>query len=235
MKLIIIKCLRYPRFSHCSLQNISKLDGQFGWWHLLTLTTQITKMSEVNERSHLLGSSSAAADSIACNVSYTTISLTDSGAAELGVRVTKRSRKQAKQDAQRSEGTDSNQHQQLQEQQGEGRCGRCCSGWWLCSLEHKERMVLLGLLMMDFCTNSCLSIMAPIFPQEVGYNDLGLKWRSKSRQLHQLHDVYFAGSTERNQWFTVWTRVCRVSVDSMSVQPGVWPPGERDATFFNVQ
>jgi hypothetical protein len=121
-------------------------------------------MSEVNERTRLLGPNSTTdASSV---ITYTTISVTDSGAAELGVRIADSQRQREEQ----HDNTISNDDTQSEE-----RKGGCCSGWWLCSLTHKERMVLFSLLMMDFSTNSCLSIMAPIFPQEVDYCNLRLK------------------------------------------------------------
>jgi hypothetical protein len=38
---------------------------------------------------------------------------------------------------------------------------------WLFTLTRNERLILCSLIMMDLLTNTCLSIMAPIFPAEV--------------------------------------------------------------------
>ena len=38
---------------------------------------------------------------------------------------------------------------------------------WLCTLTREELLILCSLVLMDLLTNACLSIMAPIFPDEV--------------------------------------------------------------------
>lgn len=51
----------------------------------------------------------------------------------------------------------------------------CVSCEWIQSTTKQEKLILFSLFLVDFTSQMCLSIMAPFFPQEVGFKFLLMK------------------------------------------------------------